>query len=96
MIDENNKICIHDSDDGIKRMDDLIKPDSVGFIRVKPLGSITLKNLVERLVRDRQFLKNYPDQKEMLEKRISHHTEMIIQLLEDNKDNPYLDMIRMK
>lgn len=57
------------------------------------ISSVTLNHLARRLIRDEQFLKAHPENKEMLEKRINNHKEMIIEAVRNNIDNPFLSMI---
>lgn len=37
------------------------------------MESVTLKNLVERYKRDKEFLQTHPENRELLEKRIRRH-----------------------
>lgn len=51
---------------------------------------ITIKNLINRIDVDEQFLKQYPDKKEMLEKRIQNTKELIVQSILQNRNNEHI------
>lgn len=58
--------------------------------------NVTLKNLVNRLNTNKKFLKEHPENKEMLERKIAETKELIIQCVMQNEDNPLLDNIILK
>ena len=43
------------------------------------MKNVTLKNLVERYKRDKEFLQTHPENRELLEKRIKRHEMDIIE-----------------
>lgn len=57
---------------------------------------ITLRNLVNRLHTDEKFLKDHPENKEMLSRKIAETKELIIQCILQNEDNSLLDNIVLK
>lgn len=47
--------------------------------------NVTLRNLVNRLDTNEKFLKEHPENKEMLDRKISETKELIIQCVLQNK-----------
>ena len=58
--------------------------------------NVTLRNLVKRLDTNEEFLKEYSENKEMLERKIKETKELIIQCVLQNKDNSLLENIVLK
>lgn len=58
--------------------------------------NVTLKNLVNRMNANEKFLKEHPENKEMLERKITETKELIIQCIMQNENNPLLDNIILK
>ena len=58
--------------------------------------NVTLKNLVNRLNTNEKFLKEHPENKELLERKITETKELIIQCVLQNEDNSLLDNIVLK
>lgn len=58
--------------------------------------NITLKNLVNRMNTYEKFLKEHPENREMLERKIEETKELIVQCVMQNEDNPLLDNIILK
>lgn len=58
--------------------------------------NVTLKNLVNRMNTNEKFLKEHPENREMLERKITETKELIIQCVMQNEDNPLLDNIILK
>lgn len=57
---------------------------------------ISLGNLVNRIEFDTKRLQEYPEHKEMLEKRIARSKELIVECALQNKHNPMLERILMR
>lgn len=57
---------------------------------------ITLQNLVNRMNSNEKFLKEHPENKEMLERKIAETKELIIQCVMKNENNPLLNNIILK
>lgn len=58
--------------------------------------NITLRNLVNRLNTNEKFLKEHPENKEMLERKIAETKELIVQCVLQNDGNSLLDSIVLK
>ena len=58
--------------------------------------NVTLKNLVNRLNTNEKFLKEHPENKELLERKIAETKELIIQCILQNENNSLLDSIILK
>lgn len=58
--------------------------------------NVTLRNLVNRLNTNESFLKEHPENKEMLERKSIETKELIIQCVLQNKDNSLLENIVLK
>lgn len=56
---------------------------------------LSLGNLVNRIELDSKFLKEHPEKKDMLEKRIQHSKELIVECVLKNKHNVMLERIIM-
>jgi hypothetical protein len=54
---------------------------------------VSLKNLVNRINTDTKFLEEYPEHKEMLEKRIERSKSLIIECVLQNQNNVLLEKI---
>ena len=57
---------------------------------------VTLRNLVNRLNTNEKFLKEHPENKEMLERKNAETKELIIQCILQNENNHLLDDIVLK
>lgn len=57
---------------------------------------VTLRNLVNRLNTNEKFLKEHPENKEMLERKIAETTELILQCVLQNEGKSLLDDIVLK
>ena len=58
--------------------------------------NVTLKNLANRLNTNKKFLKEHPENKEFLERKIAETKELIIQCILQNENNSLLDSIILK
>ena len=58
--------------------------------------NVTLRNLVNRLNTNEKFLKEHPENKEMLDRKIAETKELIIRCVLQNEDNSLLDNIVLK
>lgn len=58
--------------------------------------NITLRNLVNRLNTNEKFLKEHPENKEMLERKNAETKELIVQCVLQNDGNSLLDDIVLK
>lgn len=58
--------------------------------------NVTLKNLVNRINMNEKFLKEHPENKEMLERKILETKELILKCVIQNKNNPLLENIILK
>lgn len=58
--------------------------------------NVTLKNLVNRMNANEKLLKEHPENREMLERKITETKELIIQCVMQNENNPLLDNIILK
>ena len=54
------------------------------------MGEVTLKNLTNRIETDTKLLKEHPENKEMLERRIAKTNEMIKKLYEKDENGKYV------
>ena len=57
---------------------------------------VTLRNLVNLLNTNEKFLKEHPENKEMLERKIAETKELILQCVLQNEDKSLLDDIVLK
>ncbi len=57
---------------------------------------VTLQNLVNRMNLNEKFLKEHPENKEMLEIKIAKTKELIIQCVLQNDGNSLLEQIILK
>ena len=57
---------------------------------------VSLKNLVNRIEHDTEFLNLYPEKKDLLVRRIERTKEEIIKCVMQNKDNILLERIFMR
>lgn len=57
---------------------------------------VTLQNLVNRIELNEKLLKEHPENKEMLERRIAETKELIIQCVLQNDGNTLLEKIVLK
>lgn len=58
--------------------------------------NVTLRNLVNRLNTNEKFLKEHPENKEMLERKIVETRELIVRCVLQNDGNSLLDDIVFK
>lgn len=58
--------------------------------------NITLRSLVNRLNTNEKFLKEHPENKEMLERKNAETKELIVQCVLQNDSNSLLDDIVLK
>ena len=58
--------------------------------------NVTLKDLINRLNINEKFLKEHPENKELLERKNAEIKELIIQCILQNKDNSLLNDIVLK
>lgn len=58
--------------------------------------NVTLRNLINRLNTNEKFLRNHPENKEMLEREIAETKELIVQCVLQNDGNSLLDSIVLK
>lgn len=58
--------------------------------------NVTLRNLINRLNTHEKFLKEHPENKEMLERKIAETKELIVQCVLQNDGNSLLDSIVLK
>lgn len=54
---------------------------------------VSLKNLINRIDTATKFLNEYPENKDILERKISETKELIFQCVLQNKDNKILEYI---
>lgn len=57
---------------------------------------VTLQNLVNRMNINEKFLNEHPENKELLERKITETKELIIQCILNNDGNPLLEHIILK
>lgn len=57
---------------------------------------VTLRNLVNRLNTNEKFLREHPENKEMLERKIAETKELILQCVLQNEGKSLLDDIVLK
>lgn len=57
---------------------------------------VTLQNLVNQINLNEKFAKEHPENKEMLDRKITETKELIIQCVMQNENNPLLDNIILK
>lgn len=57
---------------------------------------ITLQNLVNRINLNEKFLKEHPENKELLERKITETKELIIRCVVQNDKNSLLERIILK
>lgn len=55
--------------------------------------NIALKDLINRLNTDKKLLKDHPENKEMLERKIAETKELILQCVLQNEDKSLLNSI---
>ena len=56
---------------------------------------VSLKNLVNRIEMSEKFIKQHPEQEEMLRKHINKQKEYIVQCVLENSQNSLLNKITM-
>ena len=57
---------------------------------------VTLQNLVNRINLNKKFVKEHPENKELLERKIAETKELIIQCVLQNNGNSLLERIVLK
>lgn len=57
---------------------------------------VTLQNLVNRINLNEKFVKEHPENKEMLDRKIAETKELIIQCVLQNNGNSLLERITLK
>ena len=57
---------------------------------------VALQNLVNRITVDEEFLEKYPENKEMLERKIMETKKLIIHCVLQNDGNSLLERIALK
>ena len=57
---------------------------------------VTLQNLVNRINLNEKFVKEHPENKEMLDRKIAETKELIVQCVLQNNGNSLLERITLK